>query len=68
MKKSLKTIIIIGLAISTVALGFKAYAVDRQLQEYKQVYDGLELFEDGSWTYEDDEYYFWNWETEYVKN
>lgn len=42
--------------------------VEYVLNEYKAVYDGLELFEDGSWTYKDgvDEYYFWNWDLQYV--
>ena len=48
------------------ALIEKLEETENALNEYKKVYDGLIIFEDGSWTYEDEEYFFWNWDTEYI--
>lgn len=69
MMKKLKNIIVVWCIIMIVFLGSQAVVLNNELNEYKKVYDGLELFEDGSWTYKEgvNEYHFWNWDLNYVK-
>ena len=47
-----RTIVAVGLLI-VIILSINLYTAKEELNEYKKVYDGLILFEDGSWTYDE---------------
>jgi len=62
-----RTIVAVGLLL-IIILSINLYTAKAELNEYQKVYDGLTIFEDGSWTYDEgvSEYFFWNWDLEYV--
>lgn len=61
------TVITVGAIVVIGSVAYENYEVRQELNEYKRVYDGLELYEDGSWAYKDKEYFFWNWDLKYIE-
>lgn len=63
---------VIGMWCLALGIGANVKADERvdeledEVLEYRKVYDGIKIYEDGTWVYRDEEYYFWNYHLEYV--
>ena len=60
MKKIISIVGVLTIALLT----YKTITLNSELSQYRKTYDGLNIYEDGSWDFKGEEYFFWNWNDE----